>query len=225
MKPCKLTAKLKRKTRKFEHLMYVCKCVRVCVYLSNTSLVHFIIVNKKNSLSGKLLSVLHFIYSWIENLQTLLRFRPNMNFSFSFSLAYRGGLYAPIEISKRKKTPLLPHIGWNIFFSPKQLKSNDYDCDFNGMKTKTKKWIFMFHLWKLICAVWHDFRLKCWKQTSSSFDLFSLFWYVCVWVCGVISGAPTLLWVCWYIRPCHKIYKYTHLRFPFITISFFMCLS
>lgn len=29
MKPCKLTAKLKKKTRKFEHL--------ICVYLSNTS--------------------------------------------------------------------------------------------------------------------------------------------------------------------------------------------
>lgn len=174
MKPCKLTAKLKRKTRKFEHLICVCALSVLCVcifqiHLSYTSLSLIYFFS-----SGKLLNVLHFIYSWIENLQTLTSLSAEWEYEFLRSFPFS---VLPSKLQHEMRLHSYRTSDGTFFFR-KQLKSNDYDCDFNGMKTKTVKWIFMFHRRKLICAVQHDFRLKCCKQTSSSFDLFFLFRYV-----------------------------------------------
>lgn len=166
------------------------------------------------------MNVLHFIYSWIGNLQTLLRFRPNIWISLSHFRSFLP-LFAPVKISKRKEI-----LHWHTAtahqleeFFWKQLKSNDYDCDFNAMQTKTVKWIFMLHLRKLICAVRHDFRLKCCKQTSSSFDLFFRFWCMCE--CELQSARYTHTLV-------ESVDVFDHvIRFIntlFITIPFYMCL-
>lgn len=151
----------------------MCAECAVCMYLSNTSLVHFIIVN-----------IFFFFRKTFECLTFHLQLnRKFTNFtSLSAEWEYEFLRSFPFSVLPSKLQHEMRLHSYRTsdgtFFFRKQLKSNDYDCDFNGMKTKTVKWIFMFHRRKLICAVQHDFRLKCCKQTSSSFDLFFLFRYV-----------------------------------------------